>query len=593
LFTDGENTMRSLSRLMMLPLLILALWQALPSTASATDFPLFGDTSHGTYGRAECPKGSYLVGFEGRSGGWIDQLMLHCAKQTADSKTVQGYTTVRPIGTSQGGVPRDKGFYWCRPGNLLRWVEFEMSYGDDGRAKYLGYIHGQCEDLQTSDQTLRPFFGNSGSTVSSDPMITALHGCVGDEFATGLHFKAGEFIHAVGLICGPYPLMPERPSTAPTVLISAGAQLMKGRDTLRMIPSPRLTGTHVAIEMQWVAPFAGSKYFVQPNPALLAYEVATEGLTSPSGLPLPDGLRHGQWQVRMRISRPSVSDWSSWIPFSYVEPVKPLGKSQTPPAPIQQVTLYGVQPNGQVTWYRHTKAATGEQLVERRQGGNESGVAWEGPVNTVTLVKNYKQIVSGGFNYFYGLTQDGRLDWFMHADIGTGGPNWPGPREVATGWGAFRLIFSAGGGRLYAVTADGTLLWFPHRDLKNGTPIPPTPKKVGNGWQLATKVVGACNGVMYVLMADGQLRWYHHVGWLDGTQQWEPHSVVGQNWQQYRDIVAGCDGILYTLANDRQGTLLWHKHLGFKDGKNLWDGPKPVGTGWQGFSRIVAAKYGQ
>ena len=50
----------------------------IPNLTLAADLPLYGGPG-GNYFRAECPKGSYLVGLDGRAGAWVDRIAPVCA----------------------------------------------------------------------------------------------------------------------------------------------------------------------------------------------------------------------------------------------------------------------------------------------------------------------------------------------------------------------------------------------------------------------------------------------------------------------------------------------------------------------------------
>ena len=64
-------------------MLICGICEMAPAEASTTSFTVYGDRGeHGA--RDECPAGQYLVGFIGKTGAWVDQITVICAKPGSD-----------------------------------------------------------------------------------------------------------------------------------------------------------------------------------------------------------------------------------------------------------------------------------------------------------------------------------------------------------------------------------------------------------------------------------------------------------------------------------------------------------------------------
>jgi hypothetical protein len=85
--------------------LLFGLGLLCPSFAVATDVPLQGGTG-GNYFRAECPKGSYLVGLAGRVGEWVDRIAPVCAPWLRGSQIFGTPSVGQSFGAGGGGQER-------------------------------------------------------------------------------------------------------------------------------------------------------------------------------------------------------------------------------------------------------------------------------------------------------------------------------------------------------------------------------------------------------------------------------------------------------------------------------------------------------
>ncbi|HEY7531478.1 MAG TPA: hypothetical protein VH681_01695, partial [Nitrospiraceae bacterium] len=187
-----------------------------------------------------------------------------------------------------------------------------------------------CTSLEPSANINQPLrFGNASSpTAFSSFGFSATHVCPNGELAVGFEGRAGLFLDAIGLVCGPKPTTPgvTTPSTANTTLSAlstaptivsptANGYLVKGRGAFKITPSQYLTGTHAQIQLRWLNPPANLQ---GKGVDFYNYEVPMNLLSGPSGIAAPENyLAQGTWEIRVRINQPKVGDWSLPVRFEY------------------------------------------------------------------------------------------------------------------------------------------------------------------------------------------------------------------------------------------------------------------------------------
>lgn len=152
---------------------------------------------------------------------------------------------------------------------------------------------------------------------------------------------------------------------------------------------------------------------------------------------------------------------------------------------------------------------------------------WEGP--RLEGWERYTKIIPGGGGVFYGLAPDGDLDWFKHSKEAwrTGEPKWNSPFNVGTGWGTFLHVVPTGFGVLYGIRPDGKALWYRHGGLMSGKNAWSGPIEVGSGFEDYLRIFSVGNGVIYGVRWNGDLIWHVHEGWKDGKVAWTPSRKVG------------------------------------------------------------------
>lgn len=334
------------------------------TTGQATDTQIKGPLTGQSF-RAGCPRGSYLVGFSGRAGNWIDQIAPVCAPVSLDKKTFGGRSVGPIVGTSTGGSPQQS---TCQSDAALTYFTFWWIVGDDGQKKFVEGINGSC--FKTSGEpSLYTAFGHYEPGKAFDVFLKSRPDpddstCPRNEFATGFHGRAGQFINALGLICG--PLVPLNPGalpasqaasittakpTAPTITSPRNNQiLVKAKSVFKIEPSPYLTGTSVLLQLTWLNPPAHLKKY-----SFFQYEAPMSLIGGKNGIDTPDAnLYPGTWRMIARINAPKVSDWSLPVQFEYSlqspalasKPSQASPKLNLPALPPQGKSSTGINVHG-------------------------------------------------------------------------------------------------------------------------------------------------------------------------------------------------------------------------------------------------------
>lgn len=360
---------------------VLGLAPMCPDLVVASDRTVWGGPG-GEYFREACPPGSYLVGLKGSAGSWVNRIAPICAPWLP-AKLTFGAPTVGPFhGTSRGGVERERICWGFGINNraIQSWTLKRLSSDN-----FIEYIKAHCTSLAPPTATARLNFGGpitedqGGSdfadlgTQRPDYFSSA---CPTGELAVGIHVRAGEFLDAIGLICGPLPpnLVPPAtnvnplamkpaapatrvnplavaPRTAATSVNPLGAapvptdnmftitrpawndRVQQGQLVVKATP-PKVGATSVTVlELKWLdAPPGQSPFstFAVETPKLL------------QGFPIDQRMtqgRPGRWEVRARISaQPTPGPWSFPVQFQLFQ-TQPVQSQQQAPPMMQQAPL--------------------------------------------------------------------------------------------------------------------------------------------------------------------------------------------------------------------------------------------------------------
>ena len=173
-----------------------------------------------------CGPGRVLVGVQGYAGVLLDNVQAVCARVDAD-----GLSDAKPEGPVFGGNRPINGSAKC-PGDAAVKMAFVQ---DNEKDPYVGlielYCQGERQPVERQPVTLRgtghlrgysePNFRHPSQQFKEGKYLE----CQGESVAVGISVRAGKFLDAFGLICGPRPKILNKRKKKPE-----GTTLEEGRD---------------------------------------------------------------------------------------------------------------------------------------------------------------------------------------------------------------------------------------------------------------------------------------------------------------------------------------------------------------------------
>jgi hypothetical protein len=175
---------------------------AIPS--HATDLPLGGGSGGDTSYRIECPADSFITGFNGGAGAYVDSMTIECTHLDRITWRLTGAVTpisVSPysgpvlIGKSTGGDFKSRS---CRQESVVHAAIFNFLRSDP---MLLDWLTGYCVSV-TDPEALNHFdFPNIPPFPEVRPYSS--QECPAGEWAAGIFGSYGMFIDSIGLICRP------------------------------------------------------------------------------------------------------------------------------------------------------------------------------------------------------------------------------------------------------------------------------------------------------------------------------------------------------------------------------------------------------
>ena len=327
--------------------------------ALATDLPVYGGLG-GNFFRAECPKGSYLVGIAGRTGEWVDRIAPVCAPWLRGTQALGSPLFGPAFGMSGGGQERQA--ICTGGGNKTVAIQSWWIHVLRSDNHYVQYVEVFCTSLTTpvsTDSGWRLSFGNkptdveemaTGGPFTSQPPFQA---CPAGEAAVGFRVRAGQFVDGIGLICGPLPgkvgaplmkvdpriAMPPVPAPDMFVVVKPGSGDKTAHGQLVvMATAPKVGMTTVTeLELRYLdAP--ASQQHAYPYTTIVSVDTG-KLLNGYAVSEQVTGGYLGRWQVRVRSSMKAVPGaWSLPVQFQMVKAQPPLPMVQMPMqnAPIMQ-----------------------------------------------------------------------------------------------------------------------------------------------------------------------------------------------------------------------------------------------------------------
>ncbi len=151
--------------------------------------------------RADCAPGSYVVGFKGQAGDWMNQISIVCGRWNEKTQTLQSAAKGKvsdPFGDSTDGDALSES---CPEGWAVSAYQVRVTR-ENREDKFLHAIRFYC----------RPAIAGSGQEVhqtlgswSKNAVLLDRQSCPPRELVTGMHGRAGLFVDALGLICNLRP----------------------------------------------------------------------------------------------------------------------------------------------------------------------------------------------------------------------------------------------------------------------------------------------------------------------------------------------------------------------------------------------------
>lgn len=372
-------------------------------TLATTDLPIYGGLGGQAF-RADCPTGFYLVGLAGRTGSWVNRIAPVCAAWLRGSQALGTPTIGQSFGMSGGGQEHQA--ICTRSGNNHLAIQSWWIHLLRSDNHYVQYIQMYCDSLPTplppTNYGPRLDFGTRPNDVeelvtygpfSSQPPFQA---CPAGEAAVGIRVRAGQFVDAIGLICGPLPARVGAPATklpGPLIQAPPPARPLSPQTKNMIIPddmfvitrpvpgdrvsqgqliiaatAPKVGTTNVTeLELKYLdaPPNQANAY---PYTAVFSVDTATL-LQGYSVAPIVTGY-NGRWQVRARAAMKAVpGPWSLPVQFQLVvtQPTQPLSSSQLKTSPLSPSSIIQPPPpGGAATQMLRTPSAPSQGIV----GGN-------------------------------------------------------------------------------------------------------------------------------------------------------------------------------------------------------------------------------
>ncbi len=143
-----------------------------------------------------CPHGQYVVGFAARAGAWVDGVAPVCAPYLPAPGIFSGGQPA----TFHGGAGGAAQTQLCSSGTVV--VRLMLGIiNDDLTEKYIDYITFECAGVEQQAGTETHCVATGEACLERDRIVA----CPNGEVATGINGRSGEFLDAIGLMCGPAP----------------------------------------------------------------------------------------------------------------------------------------------------------------------------------------------------------------------------------------------------------------------------------------------------------------------------------------------------------------------------------------------------
>jgi hypothetical protein len=139
-----------------------------------------------SYGRVLCPRGKVVVGFIGRTGGWIDRMQLLCGDNSGEPAIVHP----KMIGTSGGGSPTT-----AECGLLSAIGDIDVNTVEFEGTRVINKIKFGCTGFSTPESRgTRVFAQDDGGETEGEF-------CNNNGIVIGIKGNHGTFVNSISIIC--------------------------------------------------------------------------------------------------------------------------------------------------------------------------------------------------------------------------------------------------------------------------------------------------------------------------------------------------------------------------------------------------------
>lgn len=248
-------------------------------------------------------------------------------------------------------------------------------------------------------------------------------------------------------------------------------------------------------------------------------------------------------------------------------------------------TIFAVQADGTMYWYRNTGYATGAATWANGGAAKQIGTGW----NVFTT------LLGDGAGTIFAFSANGNLQWYRYdcTNLNTGAGSWAaGSGDViGSGWNSYPRVAGGIGGSIYAITPAGGLYlytWGPSGWENGGAG-----QEIASGWQIYRRVFNDAGGVIYAIDQGGDLNWFQYANgaWANGGNP----VVIGTSWgeaMQKTSWAAGTAGIIYAVTldadqlNGTDGTVDWFQLTNWSSvtTAGVWTGGGAARTVGSGFT---------
>lgn len=159
--------------------------------------------------RFDCPKGSYIVGFQGKAVTLIDRMQPLCAPWMHSANIFGPFSVGPTFGDSRKGRTF---FSTCNDSSvknraITSWTVYFFGSG----SKHVSVVIGNCSSVASPRGPTRGWTLGQFSPKDLIDTEDVSHECPFGELVTGIHGRKAEFIDAIGFICRQFPPKPPLP----------------------------------------------------------------------------------------------------------------------------------------------------------------------------------------------------------------------------------------------------------------------------------------------------------------------------------------------------------------------------------------------